>query len=163
MDVYGHYLTRLAYALVKDKEKAEDIVQEVFIRYYLHLEQFEGRSSVKTYLYRMTVNECRNYFKSWAFRKIEVSKLASTFLIYKETPEEAYIKQEDKHYLAALLNKLPAKYKEVIWLYYYAELSIKEIITIASETIKYVGINFKNEMKDLKIQKSQDTEERNQR
>ena len=43
------------------------------------------------------------------------------------------------------------------------ELSIKEIITIASETIKYVGINFKNEMKDVKIQKSQDTEERNQR
>ena len=43
------------------------------------------------------------------------------------------------------------------------ELSIKEIITIASETIKYVQINFKKEMKDLKIQKSQDTEERNQR
>lgn len=139
MDVYGHYLIRLAYTLVKDKEKAEDIVQEVFIRYYLHLEQFEGRSSVKTYLYRMTVNECRNYFKSWAFRKIEVSKLASTFLIYKETPEEAYLKQEDKHYLAALLNKLPAKYKEVIWLHYYAELSVKEISEIlncSSNTVK---------------------------
>lgn len=93
MDAHGHYLTRLAYALVKDKEKAEDIVQEVFIRYYLHLDQFEARSSVKTYLYRITVNECRNYFKSWAFRKIEVSKLASTFLIDKESPEDAYLKK----------------------------------------------------------------------
>ena len=139
MDAHGHYLTRLAYALVKDKEKAEDIVQDVFIRYYLHLDQFEGRSSVKTYLYRITVNECRNYFKSWAFRKIEVSKLASTFLIDKESPEDAYLKQENKSYIAALLNKLPIKYKEVLWLYYYAELSVKEISDIlncSSNTVK---------------------------
>ncbi|WP_400245018.1 sigma-70 family RNA polymerase sigma factor [Niallia sp. JL1B1071] len=127
MDTYGHYLTRLAYALVKDKQKAEDIVQEVFIRYYLHLDQFEGRSSIKTYLYRITVNECRNYFKSWAYRKIEVSKLASTFLIDKESPEEAYLNLENKSYIAAILNRLPIKYKEVIWLYYYAELSVKKL------------------------------------
>ena len=139
MDTYGHYLTRLAYALVKDKQKAEDIVQEVFIRYYLHLDQFEGRSSIKTYLYRITVNECRNYFKSWAYRKIEVSKLASTFLIDKESPEEAYLNLENKSYIAAILNRLPIKYKEVIWLYYYAELSVKEISDIlncSSNTVK---------------------------
>lgn len=47
MDEYGHYLTRLAYAFVKDEVRAEDIVQEVFIRYYVNLENFEGRSSVK--------------------------------------------------------------------------------------------------------------------
>ncbi|AYV68969.1 MULTISPECIES: sigma-70 family RNA polymerase sigma factor [Niallia] len=139
MDTYGHYLSRLAYALVKDREKAEDIVQDVFIRYYLQLDQFEGRSSVKTYLYRITVNECRNYFKSWAFRKVEVSKIKNTFLIHKETPEEAYLKQESKNYLADLLNKLPIKYKEVLWLYYYGELStqeISEILNCSSNTVK---------------------------
>ncbi|WP_248138468.1 sigma factor [Bacillus infantis] len=36
MDAYGHYLTRLAYAFVKDEAKAEDIIQEVYIRYYLN-------------------------------------------------------------------------------------------------------------------------------
>lgn len=102
MDAYGHYLSRLAYALVKDREKAKDIVQDVFICYYLQLDQFEGRSSVKTYLYRITVNECRNYFKSWAYRKVEVSKIKNTFLIHKETPEEAYLKQESKN-----LKELP--------------------------------------------------------
>lgn len=139
MDAYGHYLSRLAYALVRDREKAADIVQEVFIRYYLHLDQFEGRSSVKTYLYRITVNECRNYFKSWAFRKVEASKIKSNFLIHKETPEEAYLKLENKNYLADLLNKLPIKYKEVLWLYYYAELStqeISEILNCSSNTVK---------------------------
>lgn len=74
MNEYGHYLIRLAYAFVKDQTKAEDIVQEVFIRYYIHLADFEGRSSVKTYLYSITVNECHNYFKSWTYRKTELTE-----------------------------------------------------------------------------------------
>ncbi|MFT8319702.1 MAG: sigma-70 family RNA polymerase sigma factor [Bacillus sp. (in: firmicutes)] len=139
MDEYGYYLFRLAYAFVKDKEKAEDIIQEVFIRYYLHLEQFEGRSSIKTYLYRMTVNECRNYFKSWNYRKTELSHIASIFLVNKQTPEEEYLKQESIGYMIELLNKLPQKYKEVLWLHYYAELTVVEIgevLNCSTNTIK---------------------------
>ena len=90
---------------------------------------------------------------------------ADNIILYLENPKDS----TKKYIYIYLINKFSktSGYKINMQKSYSIsinnELSIKEIITIASETIKYVGINFKNEMKDLKIQKSQDTEERNQR
>jgi RNA polymerase sigma-70 factor (ECF subfamily) len=139
MDTYGDYLLRLVYSIVKDEKKAEDIVQEVFIRYYINIEKFEGRSSLKTYLYRIAVNECHNYFQSWAYRKMEFSNLLSRLLITKQSPEEKLLQQESDSGVVALVGKLPLKYREVIWLHYYAELSVAEIgdvLNCSSNTIK---------------------------
>jgi RNA polymerase sigma-70 factor (ECF subfamily) len=127
IEQYGHYLIRLAYAFVKDEAKAEDIVQEVFIRYYINLESFEARSSVKTYLYRITVNECHNYFRSWAYRKIELSNLFGQLLVNKQTPEDEMLLKEENEHVAGVIENLPLKYREVLWLHYYAELSVVEI------------------------------------
>lgn len=127
MDEHGDYLLRVVYAVVKDAQRAEDIVQEVFIRYYLHLDTFEGRSSVKTYLYRIAMNECKNVFKSWAYRKLEISHLFHHVLVSKETPEEEVLLAESSSHVAQMVEALPVKYREVIWLYYYAELSVSEI------------------------------------
>lgn len=130
MDSFGDYLLRLAFAIVKDEKKAEDIVQEVFIRYYLNLEKFEGRSSVKTYLYRIAVNECHNYFKSWAYRKMEISNLFGHLLINKNTPEDDVLQKESDSDFIKMIEALPLKYREVIWLHYYSELSVVEIANV---------------------------------
>ncbi|WP_228551034.1 sigma-70 family RNA polymerase sigma factor [Sporosarcina cascadiensis] len=127
MDEHGDYLLRVVFAVVKDAQRAEDIVQEVFIRYYLHLNIFEGRSSVKTYLYRIAMNECKNVFKSWSYRKVEISNLFQNLLVLKETPEEKVLFAESSSHVAQMVEALPVKYREVIWLYYYAELSVNEI------------------------------------
>ncbi|MFX3673474.1 MAG: sigma-70 family RNA polymerase sigma factor [Paenisporosarcina sp.] len=139
MDQYGDYLIRLAFAFVKDKTKAEDIVQETFIRYYITLESFENRSSVKTYLYRITVNECHHYFKSWTYRKTEISSFVSSLTVNKQTPEDEMLMQESKKHVAHMVDNLPIKYKEVVWLYYYAELSVNEIgdvLNCSTNTVK---------------------------
>ncbi|MDN4606729.1 sigma-70 family RNA polymerase sigma factor [Sporosarcina highlanderae] len=127
IDSYGDYLLRLIYAIIKDEKKAEDIVQEVFIRYYLNLEKFEGRSSVKTYLYRIAVNECHNYFKSWAYRKMEISNLFGHLLVNKDTPEKKILQKESDDHIVKMIEGLPLKYREVIWLHYYSELTVTEI------------------------------------
>jgi len=138
MDLYGHYLLRLAYTYVKNKERAEDIVQEVFIRYYIHMEQFEGRSSVKTYLYRMVVNECHNYFKSWAYRKTELTNL--------------FKKQEEMDVIAHSITTLETKYREVLWLYYYDELSITDIAFILQCSVNTVKTRLARGRKRVGIQ-----------
>lgn len=130
MDTYGHYLKRVVYALVKNEQIAEDIVQETFIQYYIHLEKFEGRSSVKTYLYSIAINRCRNYFKSWSYRKIELSNLVQQTFTNKKTPESEMLMNETNSELGEIIEKLPMKYKEVIWLYYYADFSVDEISRI---------------------------------
>ncbi|MGI2328489.1 sigma-70 family RNA polymerase sigma factor [Planococcus sp. YIM B11945] len=130
MDAYGHYLMRLAYSFVKDQTKAEDIVQDVFIRYYRSAEQFEGRSSIKTYLYRITVNECRNYFKSWAYRKTELSQFLSPLRSPEPSAEDGVLSAEKSESVARAIEKLPHKYSEALWLHYYADFSVAEIADI---------------------------------
>ena len=58
------YLLRIAYLYVKDWQSAEDIVQDTFLTYYAKFEQFAERSSLKTYLVRITINKCKDYLKS---------------------------------------------------------------------------------------------------
>ena len=139
MDEYGHYLKRTVFGLVRDLAKTEDIVQETFLRYYHSLEQFEQRASVKTYLYRIAINECKNYFKSWSYRKLVFTKIFDNDAVHREPIDKELIQREERENFVKLINALPFKYKEVIWLHYYAELSVQEIATIlscSSNTVK---------------------------
>ncbi|MET0958737.1 MAG: sigma factor, partial [Psychrobacillus psychrotolerans] len=145
MEEYGHYLTRLAYAFVKNEGKAEDIVQEVFIPYYINLDTFEGRSSVKTYLYRITVNECRNYFRSWPYRKMELCNLVNNLLAHKQTPEEELLQNlmdvtiPDSPYASLVRSIYVDETKEMIYtdwngIYSYSvDTNTKEILIDPNE------------------------------
>ncbi len=139
MDAYGDYLLHVVRAIVKDSSKAEDIVQEVFIQYYLHTDEFENRSSVKTYLYRIAINQCRNLFKSWHYRKLEFSRQAGAWIVSSVNLEEQAAVKEQQEEIKRLLDRLPLKYKEVIWLHYYAELSVAEVgevLKCSANTVK---------------------------
>lgn len=130
MDEYGLYLKRTVFGLVRDLSKTEDIVQETFLRYYHSLEQFEQRASVKTYLYRIAINECKNYFKSWSYRKLVFTKIFDNEAVHREPVDQELIQKEENENFAKLIDALPLKYKEVIWLHYYAELSVQQMATI---------------------------------
>lgn len=138
LDEYGDYLKHLIYTYVKDIQKTEDIVQDVFIKFYKSLDRFEGRATIKTYLYRIAVNECKNYLKSWHFRKFEVTEKIKMWK-NQESTESVFIYKEQSETIAEIVNQLPIKYREVIWLYYYVELSVAEIAEVlncSANTVK---------------------------
>lgn len=126
MEDHGDYLKRLIYTYVKDRQKAEDILQDTFVKFYSRFDQFENRAAVKTYLYRIAVNEAQNYLRSWSFRKVSFTDKLRTFK-QGSSAEELYIKSEGSRTLGEMVKELPVKYREVIWLFYYDELSINEI------------------------------------
>ncbi|WP_257988185.1 sigma-70 family RNA polymerase sigma factor [Bacillus sp. V33-4] len=64
MEEYGKSVVRLAYTYVRQKQLAEDIAQEVFIKCYKNLNMFRNESSYKTWIYRITVNKCKDVMKS---------------------------------------------------------------------------------------------------
>ncbi|MER2107385.1 MAG: sigma factor [Solibacillus sp.] len=96
---HGDYLKRLIYTYVKDIQKTEDIVQDVFIKFYKTIEQFEGRCSSKTYLYRIAVNECQNYLKSWHYRMFDVTE--------KLNFGQIKIRQRQNTYKKSKIKRLP--------------------------------------------------------
>lgn len=130
MTDYGDDLKRLAYLYVADLAESEDITQEVFIKCYHQLEQFRHESSYKTWLIRMTINQCKDYKKSWSARNI---------FYRKEIPETSYIPKQSNDDILHELAALAHKYKEVLILYYYEELTMREIgevLGIKHNTVK---------------------------
>lgn len=57
MEEVGNSLYNVAFRILRDPEKAQDAVQEAFLKMVQSIDRFEGRSSLKTWLYRITVNE----------------------------------------------------------------------------------------------------------
>ncbi|MFJ7738622.1 sigma factor [Lysinibacillus sp. NPDC097287] len=77
MHTYGEYLMKLSYLYVKDWTTAEDIVQDVFIKFFEKYQQFEQRATLKTYLAKMTIHRCHDYLRSWKSRR----QMFSNFLL----------------------------------------------------------------------------------
>lgn len=128
-------LLKVAYLYVKDWQTAEDIVQDTFLTYYAKFEQFEERASLKTYLTRITINKCKDYLKSWRYRKFS---LTNQFFGTKQ--DRAYaIEQSERIDIAKAVMEMPIQLREVIIHYYYEELSVLEVadlLGIPDNTVK---------------------------
>jgi RNA polymerase sigma-70 factor, ECF subfamily len=128
MDNYGQSLLQLAYSYVRNREVAEDLTQEVFVKCYQRLDQYQRKSSLKTWLWRIAINHCKDYLKSWHHNHIVISEEQA-----KQTPsrekevENQVIQRYEDQQLAKAVMSLPDTYREVIYLYYFEELSIKEV------------------------------------
>lgn len=136
MHEHTDYLLRLAFLYVKDWPAAEDIVQDVFISFYQKFGQFEERSSLKTYLSKITVNKCKDYLKSWRYR---MQILTNNFFSKSKNSRNRLIEQDEKLELADAVLQLPLKYREVIIYYYFEELSVLEVaqqLNLSENTVK---------------------------
>ncbi|WP_175990060.1 sigma-70 family RNA polymerase sigma factor [Bacillus sp. Marseille-Q1617] len=141
IDEYEISITKLAYFYVQDWPAAQDICQDVFIKVYDALDQFNHQSSYKTWIYRIAINKCKDYKKSAYFRKSTVVDKFHRFF-NKEiaaTPEQVLLQTEEQTSLSAQIFTLPVKYREIILLYYYEELTtreISELLNINSSTVR---------------------------
>lgn len=122
-DVFKHEMTvkyfdtvyRLALARTKEQSLADDVCQEVFLRYIKSDKQFESEEHVKAWLIRVAINCSKSVFMSSWFKKT----VPLTEDIVFDTPE--------KSDLSYAIKKLPAKYATVIHLFYYEDMSIADI------------------------------------
>ena len=147
---HGEELLRLAYTYVKKHEVAEDIVQDVLLKAYEQRGQFLGKASYKTYLYRMTINRCYDYFRSWSYRNTVLTDQLTK--IIKNPQRSDQIDNENPTYVGECILKLPIKYREVLILYYYKDLSqeeIAELLSISVNTVKTRMVRGRERLKKL--------------
>lgn len=114
---YSDMVYRMAYSMLKHEQDAEDIHQEVFLKYLKKRPSFENAEHEKAWFLRVTVNLCKNCWKT-AWRQ-KVTGLG----------EEVFVKraEEKPDELVEVVKQLPQKYRAVIHLFYYEELSVGEI------------------------------------
>lgn len=139
MKQYGNDVLRTAYAYVKDKDAAEDLFQEVFIKAYYNLDKFRGDSSIKTWLIRITINVAKDYLKS-AYQRRVVPMDESTEEIPVTQDDFERIENEDRDaQIKRAVMTLPEGYREVVLCVYYQEMSVAETakaLGVAEGTVK---------------------------
>lgn len=128
MDQYGQNIARLVFSYVKNMAASEELTQEIFIKAYEKLDSFKGRSSIKTWLWQIAINHCKDYLKSWHVRKVILTEKFFHHL-HTETDnvENAVLQYATEEIVSRAVLELPLKYREVVFLHYYEELTIREI------------------------------------
>ncbi|WP_188207860.1 sigma-70 family RNA polymerase sigma factor [Alkalibacillus aidingensis] len=143
MTQYGTEIKRLVYAYVRNHADTDDVVQEVFITVYQKIDQFQHQSELKSWIYRIAINKSKDHLRGFKHRQQRLKqKLEQTFkkeATNQQTPEQVSLQTEESKKLLVQVYQLPIKYKEVIILYYFEQLSVKEIadiLNINTNTIK---------------------------
>lgn len=115
---YQDMVYRIALNALGVPQDAEDAVQEVFLRLYTAEKPFESQDHMRHWLIRVTVNVCKDILRSpWRKRRVSLAELPAEPSF--ELPEQAELYRE--------VMALPEKYRTALYLFYYEELSVREI------------------------------------
>jgi RNA polymerase sigma-70 factor, ECF subfamily len=148
--MYQREIYNLALRLVQDPEEAKDMAQQTFMQAFIHIREFRGQSQFRTWLFRIAINQCYNFFKT---RKKFGDPVDSQELVIVEedsNPEEGLIAAEDKSRLYAALEHLPPKQRAVLTLKLEQGLSYQEISKEIGGTAGAARVNFCQAVKTLK-------------
>lgn len=134
---------RICLMQLKSVSDAEDAVQSVFLKYLKKPVEFSDINHEKAWFIVAAQNYCRDVLKCWwRSRRTDLEKL----------PEAVYSENESDNDIFEQLLSLPAKYKEVLYLYYYEEYSVKEISELLGRNESTIRTQLSKGRKKLKAE-----------
>ena len=142
-DEYHSLVRNVLYNIV-GKDALDDVTQETFIRIWNGLPRFAFRSSLKTWIYRITINTATDHFRK--------KKLMPTDLIDKEIErrESSHTLSTEALIIESSLDELDENSRNIIVLFYFEELTVKnisKILEIPEGTVKSRLHHAKDKMK----------------
>ncbi len=142
IEKYSDMVYRMAYSMVKNPQDAEDIHQDVFVKYITKRPDFESEEHEKAWFLRVTINMVKNLWKTAWKRKV-VS-------LFDNTIEEQMEPIQEDEALIEVVKQLSQKYRVVIHLFYYEELSVEEIANLLKEKPSTVRTQLTRARRQLK-------------
>lgn len=140
-------LLRLVLKFTRDLDLAEDVLQESFVKAYQKINQFEGRSSFKSWLYRIAINTAKNKLRS--LKKDQVS-IEDVQLSQGAEAESALLKEAVAARMKEEIDQLPDKQKAALMLRIYEDMSFKEIAQIMECPYDTAKANYRHGLMKLK-------------
>jgi RNA polymerase sigma-70 factor, ECF subfamily len=139
----------LVYRILNDSAESADTTQEVFLKVFRGMKQFNGASSLKTWIYRIAVHEASNRRRWWYRHKAKETSMepsgeenCESTLALKDSivdngssPFENYARSEIREYVETALQQVPEPYRTALVLRDMEELSYEEIAEITDSTM----------------------------
>lgn len=150
--VYRYHGLLLGYLerMLQDHKKAEDLVQEVFIRLIRQLQQNKPPDKIKPWLYRVALNLCRDYWKSVSYRSEQYQAELPEQLDFQQSVIEIYEHQETRKEVLRLLRSLPQIQREIIILRFFQDLKLQEIADVLHLNLSTTKTHLYKALKRLK-------------
>lgn len=146
VEKYSAMIYRLAYARLQNISDAEDVTQEVLLKYIRSGKTFNDEEHRKAWILKVTVNTIKT-MATLAFRRHDVA--------LEEAADMSYLPQESSG-ISEAIRQLPEKYRTVIHLFYFEDLSVNEIAKITGKTAGTVKSQLSRAREKLKELLSED-------
>lgn len=135
VDIYQDKLYHMAYRMLNNRQEAEDVVQDTFLRVYKNLDRYDDTLKFSTWIYRIATNLCIDRLRR---RKPTYSLDAesndyegldgySMLPSDERTPESELVLSDTQRIIHEAIDSLPPKYKSVMILRYIRDLSLQEV------------------------------------
>ena len=132
---YRQPLYHMIFKMVHNKEEAEDLVQEAFIKAFKALGSFNEEYAFSTWLYKIAVNNCIDYLRKKRLQTFSYDKpmemkdgaLRREYADYEPTPDNRLLSAEKSRIINRAIDELPPKYRTVIVLRHREEYSYEDI------------------------------------
>lgn len=132
---YKNPVAQIVYKLVKDRNQIEDLTQEVFIKAFQHLKDFDYEHQFASWLFKITNNHCIDYIRKKKLKVYSIDEQIRTEEgeMEYEIPDSTYepdlhmLREQKSRLIRQAIDSLPKKYREVIILRHQEELSYEEI------------------------------------
>lgn len=139
-------LVRMCCLCLGDASLAEDAAQETFLKAYRALDSFRGECDEKTWLMRIAINTCKDTLRSSWMRHIDRHQTIEA-LPLSITPDN-----EERLALTQAIMALAPKYKEIVLLYYYQDLTLRTCAQILGISAPTATRRLQQAQKKLRIQ-----------
>lgn len=154
---YSPMVYRIALTKTQSSHDADDIFQEVFLKLVMNMKHFETEEHRKAWLIRVTINCCNSHFTAPWRKNIDSLDDAIISQLADETTEECDLGDGPDIYAEVL--KLPQNMREVILLYYYEEMSIREISLVLQTSETNIKKRLSRARQKLKLELADDDAE----
>ena len=150
---YSERIYHFLYKLCRNESEAEELTQETFFRAFRSFDKFRGDSSIFTWLAAIAKNTYYHYNKKHhqTLDSIDLESVVDAYCAQEDLVEEVVMRNEVLGRVRELLHELPNKYRDVVMLRIYADMSFKQVaetLHITENSAKVIYYRAKNMLKE---------------
>ncbi|MFV0571450.1 MAG: RNA polymerase sigma factor [Xanthomarina gelatinilytica] len=142
VDLYKDLVFTLALRMLKNKEEAEEVSQDTFIKAYKSLSKFKGDSKFSTWIYKIAYNTCLDRLKKnkRQQREVAIDEFTERYVKTIDNALEKMVKEEKLNAIQDCIIQLPSEDGFLLTLYYFEELSLAEISEIVGISANHIKV-----------------------